>query len=195
LQKHIVHILEILLLGEVVKKDSKSSKKLDLLNCLMENPTQSISKIAEKTNMYRRTVWQKKKELEEDHTIWGYTTIIDESKLNFVSFIALFKIKPLLSKKFPDLIINRLTTDAPSKIGVRLIDVLFTTGEYACVIRFSAQDHITAKRYYETLRAIYNDYFLGDPLLFEVDFPLVMGGKLNPEIEKLYDFLPKIPKI
>ena len=97
-----------------------------------------------------------------------------------------------MSKKFPDLVIHRLTTDAPSKIGVRLIDVLFTTGEYACIIRFSAQDHITAKRYYETIRAIYKDYFLEDPLLLEVDFPLIKGQKLNPELEKLYDFLPKI---
>jgi len=176
----------------MTKKDSKSSKKLDLVNCLMENPTQSISKIAEKINMYRRTVWQKKKELEEDHTIWGYTAVIDESKLDHMLYVAIFKLKPILSKKFPYLVIQRLTTEAPSKMGVRLIDVLFTTGSYTSILKFSAQNQKSAKEYFETLRAVYNDYFLEGPLLFEVDFPLVKGGKLNPELEKLYDFVPKI---
>lgn len=169
------------------------NKKLDLLNCLMENPTQSISKIAEKTNMYRRTVWQKKKELEEDHTIWGYTTVIDESKLDHVLYVGIFKLRPIISKKFPDLVIHKLTTEAPSKTGVRLIDFFYTTGMSACaILKFSSQNQKIAKEYFETLRVIYNDYFLDEPLLFEVDFPLAKEGKLNPELEKLYDFIPRI---
>jgi len=175
----------------MTKKDSKSNKKLKLVNCLMENSIQSISKIAEKTNMYRRTVWQKKKELEDDHTIWGYTTVIDESKLDLILYVAIFKIKPISSKKFPDLVIHKLTTEIPSKLGVRLIDVLFTTGTYTCILKFSSQNQKSAKGYFETLRVVFNDYFLDDPLLLEVDFPLVQCGKLNPELHKIYDLVPK----
>lgn len=175
----------------MVKKDIKSGRKLDLVNCLMENSDQSISKIAEKTNMYRRTVWQKKKELEEDHTIWGYTAVINESKLNHVLYIAQFRIKPI-SNAFVDLIIRRLTTGAPSKEGVRVIDIFYMNGEYDVIIKFSAPDNITARKYYEKLRAVYKDFFRGDPSLSDMNFPLVKGGKLNPELERLYDYVPEI---
>jgi len=175
----------------MVKKDSKSSKKLDLLNCLIEDAAQSISKIAEKVNMYRRTVWQKKKELEEDHIIWGYTAVIDESKIGRGLYMALFKIKPI-SKAFADLIIKRLTEEKPSKEGVRVIDVLYINGYYDVIIRFSAPDHATARMYYETLRSVYKEYFLEDHLLCDVNFSLVRMGKVNPKLEKLYDFVPKI---
>lgn len=176
----------------MVKKDLKNSKNLDLLHCLLENPTQSINKIAEKINMYRRTVLRKKKELEDSHVIWGYTAVIDERKLDRALYIAIFKLRPISSKKLPDLVTRRLTTGASSELGVRLVDVLYTTGMYACILKFSAPDHTTATRYFETLRAVYKDYFLEEPLLFEVDFPLVRQGKLNPELEKVYDFVPKI---
>ena len=175
----------------MAKKNPKSDKKLELLKCLLEDPTRSVSKTAEMMGTYERMVWQKKKELEADHTIWGYTTIIDESKVHHVLYETLFKIKPM-SKSFVDLIIERLTSEALVKEGVRLIDVFYTTGDYACIVRFSAPDHATAKVYYETLRIVYEDFFLEEPLLLEINFPLVRTSKLNPEIEKLYDFLPKV---
>lgn len=175
----------------MVKKDRKNDKKLELLKCLLEDPTRSVSKTAEMIGTYERMVWQKKKELEADHTIWGYTTVIDESKVNHALYEALFKIKPM-SKSFVDRIIERLIAEAPVREGVRLIDVFYTTGDYACIVRFSAPDHATAKVYYEALRIVYEDFFLEEPLLLEINFPLVRTGKLNPEIEKLYDFLPKV---
>jgi len=132
-----------------------------------------------------------KKELEADHTIWGYTTVIDESKLNHVLYVAQFKTQPI-SKEFADLIIKRLTTEAPSEEGVRIIDILYMNGDYDVIIKFSAPDHVTARKYYENLRNTYKNFFRGDPSLSDVNFPLVKDGKLNPELEKLYDFLPKI---
>ncbi len=173
-------------------KDLKNNKILDLLRCLLENPAQSINKIAEKINMYRRTVLHKKKELEDNHVIWGYTAVIDERKLDRALYVAIFKLRPISSKKLPDLVIRRLTTEASSKLGVWLEDVLYTTDMYACILKFSAPNHTTATRYFETLRAVYKDFFLEEPLLFKVDFPLVRQGKMNPELEKLYDFVPKI---
>jgi len=175
----------------MVKNDRKSDKELELLKCLLEDPTRSVSKTAEMIGTYERMVWQKKKELEADHTIWGYTAVIDESKVNHVLYEALFKIKPM-SKSFVDLIIERLTSEAPVKEGARLIDMFYTTGDYACIVRFSAPDSATAKMYYETLRIVYEDFFLEEPLLLEINFPLVRTGKLNPEIEELYNFLPKV---
>ena len=175
----------------MTKRNRESNKKLELLKCLLGDPTRSVSKTAETIGTYQRMVWQKKKELEDDHVIWGYTTVIDESKLDHVLYEALFKIKPL-SIAFADLIIGRLLSEAPMKEGIRLIDVFYTTGDYACIIRFSAPDNAAAKMYYETLRIVYKDHFLEEPLLLEVNFPLVKMGKLNPELKKIYDLVPKV---
>ena len=161
------------------------------MNCLLEDPTQSMSKIAEKTKMHRRTVWQIQKDLEKDTTIWGYTAVIDEQKINNVFYVLQFRIKPF-TKDFADLILQRLTVWEPMKQAVRILDVYFMNGPYDVFIKFSAPDHATARMYYETLRSIYKDYFLETPLVSDVNFSLVQGGKLNPELEKLYDLVPKV---
>ena len=175
----------------MVKKDLKSKRKLDLLNCLLEDPTQSMSKIAEKTKMYRRTAWQIQKELEKNNTIWGYTAVIDEQKINRVIYVLQFRTKPF-TKDFTELILHRLTPGEPMKQGVRILDVYFMNGPYDIFIKFSAPDHATARRYYEILRSVYKDYFLENPLVADVNFSLVQGGKLNPELKKIYDLVPKI---
>jgi len=175
----------------LVKKDLESSRKLDLVNCLLEDPTQGMSKIAEKTKMHRRTAWQIQKDLEKDTTIWGYTAIIDEQKINHVLYVLQFRTKHL-TKYFADLIIQRLTTGEPMEQGVRILDIYFMNGPYDVFIKFSAPDHATARNYYETLRSVYKDHFLETPLVSDVNFSLVQAGKLNPELKKIYGLVPKI---
>ena len=173
------------------KKDLKNSRILDLLNCLLENPTQSMSKIAEKTGMHRRTAWEIQKNLEMENTIWGYTSVIDEQKINRVIYIVQFKTKPF-TKDFADLILERLTTEVPAKLGVRIIDIYFMHGEYDVFIKFSAPDHATARNYCENLRSTYRDHFLETPIVSDVNFSFAQAGKLNPELkQKIYDLVPK----
>lgn len=174
------------------KKDLKSNIKLKVLEYLAKDPIITVNKLAKKLGTYRQLVDKEKKELEDDHVIWGYTTIIDGSKLNHVLYIAIFKIRPMLSKEFAELVIRRLLTGSPKKHGVQLIEVLYTHGEYDVIVKFSALDHTTARRYYETIRSVYSDYFLEEPIILDVNFSLVQMGKLNPELKKLYDFIPKV---
>lgn len=172
----------------------KSNLKMELLKHLLEDPTRSVNKLAKKLGTYRKRALRRKKELEADHVIWGYTAVVNESKLNHVLYLAQFKIQPI-SKAFVDLIIKRLTTGAPSKEGVRVIDIFYMNGDYDVIIKFSAPDHTTARKYYENLRNTYKDFFRGDPSLSDVNFPLVKDGKVNPELEKLYDFVPEAKEI
>ena len=175
----------------MVEKDLEGSRKLVLMNCLLEDPTQGMSKIAEKTKMHRRTAWQIQKDLEKDNTIWGYTAVIDEQKIDRVIYVLQFKTKHL-TKHFADLIIQRLTTEQPMEKGVRILDIYFMNGLYDVFIKYSAPDHAIARNYYETLRSIYRDYILETQLLSDVNFSLVQGGKVNPELKKIYDLVPKI---
>ena len=169
------------------QNNSKSNKQYwEVLKYLLEDPTRSVREIGKKMNSYRQMVWRKKKELEDNHIIWGYTAVIDESKMNHVVYMMLIKTKPL-SRGQADLIIRRISKDEPRKQNVRLVDLFYLNGEYDWIIRFSAPDHATARRYYDTIRLLYDEYQLEKPVMVDVNFCLVSGGKNNPELEKLYE--------
>lgn len=174
----------------MVKKDSKSKKQYEeVLEFLLDDPTRSARDIGKKMNSYRQMVWRKKKELEEDNVIWGYTAVIDERKLHHVIYMMLIKSKPM-SRGLADLLIRRITRDEPRKQQVRIVNMFYVNGEFDWVLRFSAPDHATARRYYDTIRLLYDEYLLEKPVMIDVNFVLVSEGKSNPEVEKLYDFIP-----
>lgn len=189
---HIVNLSTINVTGGriMVKEESKSKKQYeDILQFLLEDPTRSDREIGKKMNSYRQMVWRKKKELEENNVIWGYTAVVNEGGLNHVVYLMLLKSKPM-SRGLADLLIRRLSRDEPRKQNVRVIDMFYLNGEYDWVLQFSAPDHATARRYYDTIRLLYDEYLLEKPVMVDVNFCLVSEGKINPELEKLYDFVP-----
>ena len=162
---------------------------MDLLKCLIEDPTRSVNEIAEKLNTSRQMIWRKKKELENDKVIWGYTTVIDENKVDRELYLAHFKLRPL-SKKLIDLVIERMRSRKPEEEGVSITEIFYAGANFDCFIKFSAPNTKTARKYYEGLRITYGDYFLENPELYQMDFVVTKMGKLNPELQKFYDFLP-----
>ncbi len=54
----------------------------------------------------------------------------------------------------------------------------------------SAPNHATARRYYDSLRVAYGEFLLEKPAIVDVNFALVREGKINPELMKLYEFVP-----
>jgi len=176
------------------KKDQKEKRKHEVLHHLLQDPTQGTNKIAQKTGMNRRTIFQVQKDLQEDQTIWGYTTVVDEKKLKRVVYLLQFKTKPLTTE-FADIIFKRLTTHEPEKHGVRILDVGYVNGLYDVLIMYSAPDHETARQYFETLRVIYKDHFLDEPLVSQINSYFVKNGKLNPRLKRVLTSLtPEIPK-
>jgi hypothetical protein len=55
---------------------------------------------------------------------------------------------------------------------------------------FSAPGHAIARRYYDSLRIAYHDYLLEKPVIIDINFSLVREGKVNPEIQKLNEYVP-----
>ncbi|UCE36529.1 MAG: Lrp/AsnC family transcriptional regulator [Thermoplasmata archaeon] len=173
-------------------KASKSNKNIynnEILHALLDDPTKSLRIIAKELKSYRQKIWREKRKLEEEHIIWGYTAVVDERKLNHVSYVMLLKMKPM-TKELVDLMLLRLHGKEQEKQNVRLQDLWIVNGEYDWVLRFSAPDHPTARRYYETLRYLYDEYLLEKPVMIDLNFCLVSEGKINPELEKLRDFVP-----
>ena len=56
---------------------------------------------------------------------------------------------------------------------------------------FTAPNHATARKYFDSLRVEYKKHLLEKPVIVDVNFTLVREGKVNPEIEKLYEFVPE----
>lgn len=175
----------------MVDNNVKSNDKWysGVLKHLTDDPTRSIREIAREMGSYRQKVWRKKRKLEEDHVIWGYTAVIDESVMNHVMYMVLMKLKPM-TKDLADLIKGRLIRKEPLKQNVRLLNVLYVNGEYDLVVMFSGSDHATARRYYDSLRMVYDEYLIEKPIIIDINLSLIREGKINPKISRLDDFVP-----
>ncbi len=164
--------------------------KDEILEALLDDPTKSVGEIAKEINSYRQGVWRRKKKLEDERVIWGYTAVIDQKKIGHQMYLVLLKTKPM-SRGFADLVIDRIEKDVPRSIGARLIDLFYVNGEYDWIMRFSAKNHATARRYYDTLRVVYEEYLLEKPVMVDVNYIVVAEGKQNPGMSELYDFAAK----
>jgi DNA-binding Lrp family transcriptional regulator len=162
----------------------------EILLSLLEDPTKSIKDIAIENKCYRQKIWRVKKKLEEEHIIWGYTAVIDDEKLNQVCYLMLLKTKPM-NKDMIDLMLQRLIKEEPRKQNIRLKNISYLNGEYDWIIRFSAPNHPTARRYYDSVRKVYDEYLLEKPVMVDVNFCLIAEGKTNPEIKNLHNFIPE----
>ena len=156
---------------------------------LIENPTTSSKQMAEELGITRQKLWREKKRLEDENVVWGYTAIVDPTKKGHNLYVLLFKSKALTSDA-ANLSIGRVRGGDALKEGVRIIDVLFINGPYDILLIFSAPDRQTARRYLENLKSIFKDHLLERPRLMDVTFPIVLGNKRNPEMEKFRDLVP-----
>jgi len=170
------------------ENDSKGNRE-EVLQELKEDPTRSIREISAEMGTYRQLVWRKKKQLEKEHVVWGYTAVVDESKLGHVMYIILMKMKPM-SKELVDILVQRVQSKVPESKGVNIINVSYVNGEYDWIIKFSAPDHTIARKYYDTLRIVYEEHLLEKPAIIDINFTVKRQGKVNPELEELYHFIP-----
>jgi DNA-binding Lrp family transcriptional regulator len=170
-------------------KRNKITFEDKVLQTLIEDPTESIREIANDLESYRQKVWRKKKNFEDEKVIWGYTAVIDESKIEHVMYLVLMKLKPM-SKELVDILIKRVVKKIPQKQRVRLLNVLYINGQYDVMIMFSAPDHAVARRYYDSLRITYEEYLLDKPVIVDVNFSIIREGKINPDLKGLYEFVP-----
>ena len=171
------------------KYESNIYGKDKILYALLKNPTKSDSEIAKEVGTYRQKVWRRRKQLEEDEALWGYTAVIDDSKFNHVSYMILMKTKTM-NNDLVQLLVNRISHGEPARQDIRLKNMYYVNGEYDWIMRFTAPDHATARKYYETIRLLYSDHLQERPILMDINMSLVSEGKKNPNLEDLFDYVP-----
>ena len=160
-----------------------------ILKELKKNANRSVNEIAERCGFSRQKVWRIIRRLEKDKTIWGYTAVTDDEKKGLSSYIVLIKrtTRPT-DKKLVDLIISRKLEDIIQGTKVFIDTTMYIHGEYDWVICFKAENLKTAKIFCDVLLKTYLLY-IKEIKLLEVLFPIRVQGILNPDYEKLNEFI------
>jgi DNA-binding Lrp family transcriptional regulator len=174
---------------------AKSSKKqiyedgLKVIAELQKNAKESIDIIAKKCGFSRQKAWRIIKGLEENKTIWGYAAVVNEEKQEQKRYMILIKRTTLpIEEKLVDKITTRQLEKSASEIDIKIESSMFTHGTFDWVICFKAKDMMHAKKFSEIVNKTYWGY-IGELHIMETLFPIRIQGILNPEIEKLKEFL------
>ena len=169
--------------NEQIEEDQKK-----ILSELIKNANKSINDIAKSLDFSRQKVWRMIKNLENNNTIWGYTAVLDNQKLNKKRYVMLIKRtnKPV-QKNFINQIITREMAQKVKKMGIYFINSVLLNGTYDWLISFTADNIIQAKNLVELYYKTY-DGLISEIHLNEYMFPVLYDGIQNPDIEKLKDF-------
>jgi DNA-binding Lrp family transcriptional regulator len=156
---------------------------------LQKNANESIDTIAKHCKFSRQKVWRSIKRLEHDHTIWGYTTIINDAKQNRKHYIALIKrtTKPIDEATTSSAASSKLQ-DLVSSEGIMIESSFYAHGEYDWIITFTAPNIKQAKRFCEMLNTVYAGH-IAKISLEETLFWVRRQRIYNPEAKKLKEFV------
>jgi DNA-binding Lrp family transcriptional regulator len=168
---------------QVVEDEKKILAELE------KNSSQSIDTIARHCKFSRQKVWRSIKRLEQSHTIWGYTAIADDAKLNRIHYIVLIKrtTKPL-NETTTNSAASTKIQDSVASEGIMIESSFYTHGEHDWIITFTAPDIQHAKRFVEILNAAYEGY-ISKVTLEETLFWVRRQRIFNPEAKKLKEFV------
>jgi len=174
---------------------AKSSKKqiyedeLKVIAELQKNAKENIDTISKNCGYSRQKVWRIINRLEENKSIWGYAAVVNEEKQGLKSYIILIKRTTLpIDEKLADKIIKRQLENSASKIDIKIENSMLTHGTFDWVICFRAKNMIHAKKFNEIVNETYWGY-IGEVHMMEILFPIRIQGILNPDIQKLKEFL------
>jgi hypothetical protein len=93
-----------------------------------------------------------------------------------------------IDEKLADKIITRQLENLASEIDIKIEHSMLTHGTFDWVICFKAKDVKQAKKFNEIVNRTYWGY-IGEVHMLEALFPIRIQGILNPDIQKLKEFL------
>jgi len=156
---------------------------------LQKNSYESLDVIAKRLKFSRQKIWRLIKRLETDHTIWGYTAILDDDKRSLKSYTLMLKrsSKPMDEKTVEAITSPRLQ-ELTSNAGASLESIYFVHGEYDSVFTFTAPGIVQAKKFCEMLLETYPGIFARMNLM-ETLVTVKKHHVANPNAKKLKEFL------
>jgi DNA-binding Lrp family transcriptional regulator len=173
-------------------KDSKDEIEQDekkILSELVKNAKENMETIAKRCGFSKQKVWRAIKQMEENHAIWGYTSIFDEEKIGQKHFMLLLKrTSKQLEEGATDRIVDRRAEGLMAELGGVIESSVYVHGEYDWVVTFAARDIQHAKKYSDSLIALHPGEIEKISILQTMMF-IKKQYILNPDRKKLKDFL------
>ena len=156
---------------------------------MYSNARQSLDVIAKKLGFSRQKIWRIVSRLEEEKTIWGYSTVYNEERQGYQYYTVLVKkgnIPP--SEKLVNLIISREIEKLANESDITIENSRYTHGIYDWIIDIKAKDIIQAKKLSNDLVKVYGEYIKEIEILENL-FSIKKQGIINPKLEDLKKFV------
>jgi DNA-binding Lrp family transcriptional regulator len=169
------------------KKQIESDEK-KVLQELQINSRESADDIAKKCGFSRQKAWRIIKKLEENKTIWGYGTVVENKNLNLKEYLVLIKKTTWPIEQLADKIISREIEKKAKNLGVSIISSHYLHGQYDWTFSFHTEDIRKAKKFCEAFNQFYQKY-IKELILIEKIFSVKKCGIQNPNIDKLKEFI------
>jgi DNA-binding Lrp family transcriptional regulator len=155
----------------------------------VKNSNENIETIAKHCGFSRQKAWRMIKQLEAKKLIWGYTAVFDEEKIGLTHFILMLKrtIKKAEEKEV-DIIISRSTENLAVELGISIENSAYVHGEYDWILTFTAEDIRSAKRFSDSVVALYPHAIEKITIMQTLMF-MRKQYILNPDRKKLKEFM------
>ena len=155
-----------------------------IISELQKNSKENIEKIAKKCGFSRQKVWRVIKRLEKDKTIWGYSAIVDNEKVDLTHYTMLVKrtIVPIDGKVRNNVSEEQLDEYFP-ELNITVEDCLYVNGKYDWIISFTAPGIKEMKKFCEKLLNKFSEHIESYQVL-ETIVTIEKQGIKNPSIEK-----------
>lgn len=153
---------------------------------LKKNAKESIDGIGKHCKFSRQKVWRIIKRLENNETIWGYSTIVNDEKLGLKRYILLLKrtSKPAPKDKI-ELISKREIKKGAKEIGVTVESSYFVHGSFDWTMIVTARDIKQVKQFVNKLYKYFSEGFIEDLQILEIIFPIEINGISNPNVKEI----------
>ena len=149
---------------------------------MQNNSGDSIENIAKKCGFSRQKIWRIKKRLEKNKTIWGYSAIVDDEKLDVKRYMMLVKLKHLpIDNEVEKNMIEGTIDKLGAEMGISVKDSFWLNGNYDYMVCFSADDLKKAKKFQEIFIRTYNRN-IAELQLIENIVTIKKDGFMNPKI-------------
>jgi DNA-binding Lrp family transcriptional regulator len=156
---------------------------------LKKNAKESIDGIGKNCKFSRQKVWRIIKRLEDNKTIWGYSSIVDDNNLGLKRYIILIKrtSKPITKDKI-ELITKRKFKKAANEIGVEVESSYFVHGSFDWVIVATTTNIKKIKQFVNQLYNYFSEGYVEDLQILETIFPVEINGISNPNVREIEDY-------
>ena len=151
---------------------------------LQKNSKENIDKIAKRCGFSRQKVWRVIKRLEKNKTIWGYSAIADNEKIDLTHYTMLVKRSVVpIDGKLQNMISEEELDEYFPELNITLEDCLYVNGEYDWIISFTAPGIKEMKKFCEKLLNKFSEHIESYKVL-ETIVTIEKQGIKNPSIEK-----------